>query len=211
VSGVELIGLGDLGRPDRGDDLADAIATRRLVRSGDVVVVARLVVASVEGRIVAGDRGALVTEQSRRVMRHRTDGSVVAETHHGFVLVDAGVVATGSPGRFALIPDDPDRSARRVRDGLMGRHDLHVSIVVAEAAFRPWRRGIEHIAIGHAFPADTGVLRHRPDALAAAAGLLLAGGIHAAVAIRGLDGSTGSDDPPLADGPPAGMDDQLFR
>ena len=53
-----------------------------------------------------------------------------------------------APDIAALLPEDSDRSARRIRDAIKGRHDVDVAVIVADTFGRPWRRGLTDIAIG---------------------------------------------------------------
>lgn len=194
-----------------GDTLADLIAARVSLVEGDVVVVTQKMVSKAEGRLapVHGDDGRsrryLVEQESVRVLRRRGD-LVVSETAHGFVCANAGVdVSNVEPGLASLLPLDPDRSARRIRDGLRSRTGARVGVVVSDTFGRPWRRGATDVAIGCAGVAAVVDLRGLPDSfgrrlevsevcvadeLAAAADLVMgkSAGIGAAV-VRGADPS----------------------
>ena len=74
---------------------------------------------------------------------------VVSETRHGFVCANAGVdLSNVSHGWAALLPEDPDRSARRLRDGLRGRLGAEVAVIISDTFGRTWRRGLTDVAIG---------------------------------------------------------------
>lgn len=154
-----------------GDVLADLIAAAGVVRDGDVVVVTQKVVSKAEGRLVALDptagpaaHRALVEQESVRVLRRRGE-LVVSETAHGFVCANAGVdLSNVEPGFAALLPLDPDRSARRIRDGLRGRAGVRVGVVISDTFGRPWRRGLTDVAIGTAGVAAVVDLRGSTDA-----------------------------------------------
>src|SRR5206468_4340581 len=74
---------------------------------------------------------------------------IVAETRHGFVCANAGVdLSNVSQGWAALLPEDPDRSARRLRDGMRGRLGVDVAVIISDTFGRPWRRGLTDVAIG---------------------------------------------------------------
>ena len=66
----------------------------------------------------------VVLREAVRVVR-MANGVIIAETRHGFVLANAGVdasnVGPGSGRVVLLLPEDPDASARRIRDGLAAR------------------------------------------------------------------------------------------
>ncbi|MGQ0832139.1 MAG: coenzyme F420-0:L-glutamate ligase, partial [Microthrixaceae bacterium] len=139
----------------RGDDLAGLIVDAApALLDGDVVVVTQKVVSKAEGAMAAIDaddpRGhkAIVEEQSVRVVRRRGD-LIVSETKHGFVCANAGVdLSNVDEGWAALLPDDSDRSARRIRDGIRGAAGVDVAVIVSDTFGRPWRRGLTDVAIG---------------------------------------------------------------
>ena len=140
------------------------------LRGGDVVVVTQKIVSKAEGKLVALDHGdagaklALVTRESVRVLRRRGD-LVISETPHGFVCANAGVdLSNVADGTAALLPDDPDRSARRIRAGLANALGVDVGVIVSDTFGRPWRRGVTDVAIGCAGVAAVLDLRGTPDA-----------------------------------------------
>jgi coenzyme F420-0:L-glutamate ligase/coenzyme F420-1:gamma-L-glutamate ligase len=152
-----------------GDDLAQLIADRAELQSGDVLVVAQKAISKVEGRIVhlddvepsaraqeiAGEgdprRIEVILKEAKRIVRAR--GSlVIAETRHGFLCASAGVDAsnTPGPGTLVLLPIDPDASAARLRARLHELTGREVGVVVSDSFGRPWRRGTTDVAIGTA-------------------------------------------------------------
>src|SRR6202042_781075 len=64
-----------------------------------------------------------------------------------------------------LLPEDSDRSARRIRDGLRAATGCTVAVIVSDTFGRPWRRGVVDVAIGCAGVAAVVDLRGTPDAL----------------------------------------------
>lgn len=141
-----------------GDDLAglimDACQTELGLEDGDVLVVSQKVVSKAEGKLVKVDpddplsHKPLVLEESVRVIRRRGD-LIISETKHGYVCANAGIDRSNmAPDVAALLPDDSDRSARRLRDAIQGRLGITTAIVVADTFGRPWRRGITDIALG---------------------------------------------------------------
>jgi coenzyme F420-0:L-glutamate ligase / coenzyme F420-1:gamma-L-glutamate ligase len=54
------------------------------------------------------------------------------------------------PGQVALLPADPDASARRLRAALVERTRRNVGVIVTDTAGRAWRHGQTDIAIGAA-------------------------------------------------------------
>ena len=73
----------------------------------------------------------------------------MTETRHGFVCANAGVdLSNVERGFAALLPVDPDRSARRVRDALRAVASVEVGVIVSDTFGRTWRRGLTDVAIG---------------------------------------------------------------
>ena len=107
-----------------GDDLASLIAAGLAAGGiglveGDVLVVTQKVVSKAEARTTpAADRDAVIEAETKRVVARRGD-LVIVETAHGFVCANAGVDASNvADGLLTLLPEDPDASARRLRDAL---------------------------------------------------------------------------------------------
>src|SRR5438034_68790 len=169
----EVIGVEGIGEVRPGDDVAalivDAAARQRTpLVAGDVVVISQKIVSKSEGRLVrltdvtptpaalsmAGhlDRDPRLVEvilrESRRIVR-MDRGILIAETHHGWVCANAGVDQSNvDRDAVALLPEDPDRSARTVRERLRERAGGDVAVIVADTFGRPWREGLTNIAIG---------------------------------------------------------------
>jgi coenzyme F420-0:L-glutamate ligase/coenzyme F420-1:gamma-L-glutamate ligase len=153
---LELLAVEGIGEVGRGDDLAGMILDAVELIEHDVVVVTQKVVSKAEGAMAAVDptdplsHKPLVERESVRVLRHRGD-LVISETRHGFVCANAGVdLSNVDRGWAALLPEDPDRSARRIRDAIVGRTGTTVAVIVSDTFGRPWRRGVTDVAIGSA-------------------------------------------------------------
>lgn len=148
-----------------GSDLAALLAAACPdLADGDVLVVTSKVVSKAEGRLVPGtDRAATVADEAVRVVARRGHTSIVA-TRHGFVLAAAGVDASNvPPGQLALLPVDPDASARQLRAGLQARRGVNVAVLVSDTFGRPWREGLTDQAVGAAGLAPLVDLRGRRD------------------------------------------------
>ncbi len=167
VDGVPEVAAGD----EIADLLADAAAAQSTpLQDRDCVVVTQKIVSKAEGRIVAlapGDRAArraLIEAESVRVLRRRDD-LMITETAHGFVCANAGVdLSNVAEGTAALLPVDPDRSARHLRDRFRARHGLDVAVIVSDTFGRVWRHGLTDVAIGVAGITAVVDLRGAPDA-----------------------------------------------
>ncbi len=182
AGGLVLFPVTGLGEVRPGDDLAELLAAVLTpldvaaspvpggLADGDVVVVTQKVVSKAEGRIVAIDaddpdaKRALVEQESVRIVRRRGD-LLITETSHGFICANAGVdLSNVVAGTAALLPVDPDRSARRIREALHHRHGVTVGVIVSDTFGRTWRRGVTDVAIGLAGVAGIVDLRGTPDA-----------------------------------------------
>jgi coenzyme F420-0:L-glutamate ligase/coenzyme F420-1:gamma-L-glutamate ligase len=154
-----------------GDDLGGllAAAAPRDLGGDDVLVVAHKVVSKAEGRIrdlaaVSPGRRALglatghgkdarlvqvVLDESAEVLRAER-GVLICVTRHGFVCANAGVDRSNVPGEdsVVLLPEDPDASARRLRDGIAAARGVRPAVLVTDSFGRAWRLGQTDVAIG---------------------------------------------------------------
>jgi coenzyme F420-0:L-glutamate ligase/coenzyme F420-1:gamma-L-glutamate ligase len=135
-----------------GDDLAKLIAAAEPdLADGDVVLVTSKIVSKAEGRIMrADDREAAIDAETVRVVARRGTLRIV-ENRQGLVMAAAGVDASNTPaGTVLLLPEDPDASARAVREGLRAALGVEVGVVVTDTFGRPWRTGLTDVGIGAA-------------------------------------------------------------
>jgi coenzyme F420-0:L-glutamate ligase / coenzyme F420-1:gamma-L-glutamate ligase len=169
----EVIGVEGLPEITRGEDLARLIAAAAAAQgtpltAGDLLVISQKIVSKAEGRMVrlsditpspetatmAEEIGRdprlveVILRESRRIVR-KDKGVLIVETQHGWICANAGVDQSNVDADTAcLLPEDSDRSARELRDGLrrLTGHDL--GIIIADTFGRPWREGLTNIAIG---------------------------------------------------------------
>lgn len=201
---------------DEGDDVAASLrpALETVAPApGDILVVTHKIVSKAEGAVreITGDeeefKMALVEEVATSILRRRGD-LIIAETKHGFVCANAGVDRSNSAsGTMVLLPDDPDRSAHRIRAKLQRVFGFDIPVIISDTFGRPWRIGLTDIAIGVSGLLPIHDLRGSQDwagreldvtevavadELAAAADLVMgkASGIPAAL-IRGYQGPRG--------------------
>lgn len=172
MSELRIFGLTGIGEIRPADDLASIIVEAATenhggLTDGDVLVVTQKIVSKAENMLVEIDpdeplsHKPLVERESVRILRRRGD-LVISETKHGFVCANAGIdLSNVETGYAALLPEDSDRSARRIRDGIRGRTGLTVAVIVSDTFGRPWRRGLTDVAIGSAGIGP--ILDHRGD------------------------------------------------
>ena len=174
VPQLTVIGITGIPEVNKGDDLAPLIfdaaqAQGTPLEANDVVVVTQKIVSKSEGAVVdlrevepshlaeefarQYDKDPRLVEvvlrETRRIVR-MDRGILIVESKHGFISANAGVDASNIPGeeRVSLLPEDPDRSARRLRKGLMDRVGSHVAVIISDTFGRPWRMGNADVAIG---------------------------------------------------------------
>jgi coenzyme F420-0:L-glutamate ligase/coenzyme F420-1:gamma-L-glutamate ligase len=207
---LEILPVEGIPEIQPGDDLPELIGrAAEDLRAEDILVITHKIVSKAEGRLVdlrAIEPSALangfaaryerdprqievVLRESRRIVR-MDRGLIIAETHHGFVCANAGVDASNVPGddMVCLLPVDPDASAARLREVLVGRTGSDLAMIISDSFGRPWREGITNVAIGvsgmdpladyrgqrdpHGYPLEASVLAVA-DELAAAAELVM--------------------------------------
>jgi coenzyme F420-0:L-glutamate ligase/coenzyme F420-1:gamma-L-glutamate ligase len=166
---ISLIPVEGIGEISVGDEIADLVLAHAELADYDVLVVTQKAVSKAEGRLVAIDGPAakrrLVASESRRVLRERRE-LVISETSHGFVCANAGIdLSNVTEGWASLLPVDPDRSARHIRDALRARGKVETAVIISDTFGRPWRRGVTDVAIGCAGIAAVADLRGTLDAM----------------------------------------------
>jgi coenzyme F420-0:L-glutamate ligase/coenzyme F420-1:gamma-L-glutamate ligase len=139
--------------------------------AGDVLVVAQKIVSKAEGRMVrlaeitpspearelaqAADKdprlAELILRESRAVLRVKP-GVVIVEHRLGFVMANAGIDRSNVAGLedevALLLPEDPDASARRIRDGIRFTGGVAAGVIINDSFGRAWRNGVTGVAIG---------------------------------------------------------------
>ena len=188
---ISLVPLEGIPEIRHGDDLAHMIAAA-LAAAGiglsddDVLVVTQKVVSKAEGRVVDlatvepreearewaerwgkdARQVELVLRESAEVVRMADGGLIISRTHHGFVCANAGVDLsnTGGGELATLLPEDPDASARTLRDRLGELAGARPAVIISDSFGRPWRSGIVNVAIGAAGMGVLDDLRGAPDA-----------------------------------------------
>jgi coenzyme F420-0:L-glutamate ligase/coenzyme F420-1:gamma-L-glutamate ligase len=171
---IEIIGIEGLPIISEGDDLASLIveASRRQgtpLQDGDIVVLSHVIVSRSEGRTVdlkqvepspvakgfaefTGKDPRLVETILRdsRAIRRMAPGILIAETRQGFVCANAGVDKSNVPGEdiVALLPEDPDASARGFRERVKEIAGVKVATIVCDTHGRGHRDGEVNVAVG---------------------------------------------------------------
>ncbi len=168
VTGLEGIGEVVVGSPI-GQMIHDACSCQGLsLNSGDILVIAQKIVSKAEGRVarlseivpsaramelsVKLDKDPRLLEvilgESRRIIKMGR-GVIIVETHHGFICANGGVdLSNVGLGQAVLLPQDPDKSAKKIRDEISGLTGVAPGVIISDSFGRPWRLGTTEVALG---------------------------------------------------------------
>jgi coenzyme F420-0:L-glutamate ligase/coenzyme F420-1:gamma-L-glutamate ligase len=102
----------------------------------------------------------LILRESAEILRFRV-GAIIVEHKLGFVCANAGIDhsnvdapssseegATTNEQWILLLPEDPDLSARMIRDEIGSRTGKNIGILIIDSHGRAWRNGTVGAAIG---------------------------------------------------------------
>jgi len=171
---IQIIGVSGLPLIEPGDDLGKLIveASARQgtpIENSDVIVISHIVVSKAEGRTVdlsaikpstAAERFGLYTGKDPRLVevilgdsraiRRMAPGVLIVETRQGFVCANAGVDKSNVPGEetVAMLPEDPDESAKRIRRGIAKAVGRDVAVIISDTHGRAHRDGEVNVAVG---------------------------------------------------------------
>ncbi len=157
---IEILPVPGLPEFRPGDDLAAAIAQAApWLQDNDILVVTSKVLSKCEGRMVAAPsdpderdalRRKLIDDEAVRVLA-RKGRTLITENALGLVQAAAGVDGSNVDSHeLALLPVDPDGSARTLVDALRAHLGVTVGVVVTDTMGRAWRTGQTDVAIGSA-------------------------------------------------------------
>lgn len=170
---VEIIGVEGLGEVHAGDSVGQLIAAACAGKGfklfdNDIVVIAQKIVSKAEGRVLRLDKISpserakelgreldkdpslveVILSESRRVIR-KGGRALIVETHHGFICANAGVDCSNvGVGQAALLPQDPDLSARKIRSEIQQSSGAAPAVIISDSFGRPWRLGTVDVAVG---------------------------------------------------------------
>jgi coenzyme F420-0:L-glutamate ligase/coenzyme F420-1:gamma-L-glutamate ligase len=137
---------------------------------GDIVVVAQKVISKAEGRLVdlklvnPSEKSLQIAKQNDKdprlielILSESVDilrlarGILIVETKRGLICANAGVDQSNvekSNDYAALLPEDADLSARKLRYSLKRKTGIDVAVVITDTFGRPFREGQINVAIG---------------------------------------------------------------
>ncbi len=171
---IQIFGVKGLPIVEDGDNLAKLICNaaeqqRTPIQEGDILVITHVVVSRAEGNVVNLDSVVpsdfaknfaqrfdkdpalieTILRESRSIVR-MGDGKLITETKHGFICANAGVDQSNVPEErnVALLPENPDRSAQRIRREIGRLMGKEVAVIISDTHGRPLREGEINVAIG---------------------------------------------------------------
>jgi coenzyme F420-0:L-glutamate ligase/coenzyme F420-1:gamma-L-glutamate ligase len=171
LKNMPLIRQGD----NLADIVVNALEDSKIsLEDDDILVFAQKIVSKAEGRalnlaeIIPSQRASdiarqidkdarvieLILRESREILRARP-GTIIVEHRLGFICANAGIdhsnvaVAEDSPEEWVLLlPEEPDRSAEKIRDEIRSQTGKRAGILIIDSHGRAWRNGTVGTAIG---------------------------------------------------------------
>ncbi len=147
-------------------NIANIICSQAQLDEHDIIVVASTIVSKVEGRIINPDRitptpeairiSKLIDNDSKFVQAVLDECTeVILESpiflvRHtsGNICINAGVDQSNVEDGLLLLPVDPDRSARKLKEDIFKLTGKRVSVIITDTNGRAFREGQTGIALG---------------------------------------------------------------
>ncbi|KUK46572.1 MAG: F420-0:gamma-glutamyl ligase [Anaerolinea thermophila] len=144
------------------------------LEEGDVLVITQKIVSKAENRLInlssvdpsprAYELAALcnkdprlvelILTESKEVIRVK-ENTLIVEHNCGFICANAGIDHSNVKGDWGnpddwvlLLPQDPDRSARTIREYFFQKTGVDIGVLIIDSHGRAWRRGTVGISIG---------------------------------------------------------------
>ncbi len=94
----------------------------------------------------------LMLQESNGILRVRV-GTIIVEHKLGFVCANAGidhsnVIYNEKEEHVLLLPQDPDQSARNIREQIQQKIGVKIGVMIIDSHGRAWRNGTVGICIG---------------------------------------------------------------
>jgi coenzyme F420-0:L-glutamate ligase/coenzyme F420-1:gamma-L-glutamate ligase len=175
---IRLVAMEGIPAVAPGDDLA-ALHQQAALRCGislrgGVLAVCQKIVSKAEGRVVplaevepSPEARAMAAEDGKAPRQvEMVMGRMRTIVRSGGRTTSTSRTRTGyAPGAevAVLLPEDPDASAERLREGLVALGAGPLAVIVTDTFGRPWREGLVDVAIGCAGIAPIDDLRGTPD------------------------------------------------
>jgi len=156
----------DVPMIQNGDDLAAVVEARTKLEDDDIVVFASTIVSKSEGRryllnditpTTRAEELAVLNAEDPHFIQYVLDNCtkvlwkhpLLVETVLGNVCINAGIDRSNTEtGYILLLPEDPNASARRIRDRIMELTGRRVAVIITDTNGRSFREGQIGVAVG---------------------------------------------------------------
>ena len=174
LSNVEIISILISNDIREGADIGNLILKsikekKESLKENDVIVITHKIISKSEGRtidltkIIPSEESKnisyrtgkdpklieLIISQSNEIIKIQRD-IIITETKHGFVCANSGIDTSNveKSNHVVLLPVDPDKSAREIRNYIKSRTKTNVAVIISDTFGRPFRKGQVNVAIG---------------------------------------------------------------
>jgi coenzyme F420-0:L-glutamate ligase/coenzyme F420-1:gamma-L-glutamate ligase len=174
---ITVIGLENFPLVKAGDNLAKIIVetakkNRVEIQDQDIIVISQKIVSKAEGRLIklsevkATEKALeiakitgkdqklieLILRESNAILKVSPEALIVKDIR-GLTCINAGIDRSNIEPKkgqeiYALLPLDPDNSAKKIRKEIFNLTKKHVGIIICDTYSRPFRRGQVEFAIG---------------------------------------------------------------
>jgi len=171
---VEIISIPINDDIQEGNDIVNLILEslkekQESLKENDVIVITHKIISKSEGRtidltkIIPSEEAKkisfrtgkdprlveLIISQSNEIIKIERE-IIITETKHGFVCANSGIDTSnvGKSNHVVLLPVDPDKSAREIRNYIKSRTRISVAVIISDTFGRPFRKGQVNVAIG---------------------------------------------------------------
>ena len=170
---LKLYGLKEIPLVQKGDNIAEIIEEDLekediALEDGDILLIAETLISKAEGNIikiddiVPSDEAIEVAEKCKKdpkiveiILRQSNEvvavgpNFIVTETKHGFVCANSGIDESNvEDGLATPIPENPDQSAKEIREYLEERTNKKLAVIITDTQGRAFRVGAIGTAIG---------------------------------------------------------------
>ena len=178
MKSLEFIGLRGLPIVQPGDCISKLIINNARSHkiqffNNDILIIAQKIISKSESRLIdlrtinPGKKAVFISKitmkdprliqlilmESEEILRMRK-GLIITRHKNGFVCANAGIDHSNTVAddielnMVLLLPEDPDKSARMIRDQISGETGKKVGVLIIDSHGRAWRNGTVGTTIG---------------------------------------------------------------
>ena len=170
---IKLIGLKGIPLVKAGDDISEIIKDSILknnhdLQDGDIILIAETLISKAEGNIIKlndvipSQKAIEIAEVCKKdpklvevILQNSTEvvevgpNFIITETKHGFVCANAAIDESNvDDGLATPVPENPDDSAREIREFLEKEFGKELAVIITDTQGRAFRVGAIGTAIG---------------------------------------------------------------